>query len=459
LSIVHLAERLQVGELSPREAVQWYLDRIDRIDGAVNSYITVRAEEALGEADALEGAEVRGPLWGVPVAVKDVIDVAGTRTTAASRILADNVAARDAEAVERLKTAGAVLLGKLNTHEFAYGAMTTSPHFGPAHNPWSLDRICGGSSGGSGAAMAADLAAGTLGTDSAGSVRIPACFCGVTGLRPSTGLVSNRGVVPVSWSIDAVGPIARSAEDCALLLDVIAGTSTDLGRGVEGLRIGVVDALLDRADPRVAAIVQAAVDELVAQGAGVEPTEVPLLEEAGTINQLVMLPEATNAHLPWLRERLADYGPDVRARLLAGLLLPPTAYITGLRARRWFTDGIRELFERFDLLAAPAMPVTAPALGEDSVEVRGDTMPYRVALIPFNSPWSLAGLPAASLPCGFVDGLPVGLALVGRRHEDGTVLRVAHAFQQATDWHERRPAVESALAGSTPMSDFARGGT
>lgn len=307
--------------------------------------------------------------------------------------------------------------------------------------------------------MAADLAAGTLGTDSAGSVRIPACFCGVTGLRPSTGLVSNRGVVPVSWSIDAVGPVARSAEDCAVLLDVIAGTSTELGGGVEGLRIGVVDALFDRSDTRVAAVVQAAVDELVAQGAAVEPTEVPLLEEAGTINQLVMLPEATSVHLPWLRERLADYGPDVRARLLAGLLLPPTAYVTGLRARRWFTDGIRQLFERFDLLAAPAMPITAPALGEDSVEVRGETMPYRVALIPFNSPWSLAGLPAASLPCGFVDGLPVGLALVGGRNEDGTVLRAAHAFQQSTDWHERRPAVESALAGSTPMSDFARGGT
>jgi aspartyl-tRNA(Asn)/glutamyl-tRNA(Gln) amidotransferase subunit A len=457
VSVVELAKRLRAGELSPREAVQSYLDRIDRIDGAVNSYITVRADEALAEAQALEHAE-RGPLWGVPIAVKDVIDVAGTRTTAASKILADNVAVHDAETVERLEAAGAVLLGKLNTHEFAYGAMTTSPHFGSAHNPWSLDRICGGSSGGSGAAMAADLAAGTLGTDSAGSVRIPAAFCGVTGLRPSTGLVSNRGVVPVSWSIDTVGPIARSAEDCALLLEVIAGTRTDLGGGVDGLRIGVVDALLERADPNVAAVVEAAVAELSGLGAAAEAAEVPLLEETGTINQLVMLPEAANVHLRWLRERLADYGPDVRARLLAGLLVPPTAYVTGLRARRWFGDGLRKLFERFDLLAAPAMPITAPPLGEDTVEVRGEMMPYRVALIPFNSPWSLAGLPAASLPCGFVDGLPVGLALVGRRLEDGKVLSAAHAFQQATDWHERRPPVESTLAGTTPMSDFARGG-
>jgi aspartyl-tRNA(Asn)/glutamyl-tRNA(Gln) amidotransferase subunit A len=457
VSLVDLAERLRTGELSPREAVQSYLDRIERIDGAVNSYITVRAEEALAEAQAVEGAQERGPLWGVPIAVKDVIDVAGTRTTAASKILADNVAAHDAETVERLRAAGAVLLGKLNTHEFAYGAMTTSSHFGPAHNPWSLDRICGGSSGGNGAAMAADLAAGTLGTDSAGSVRIPAAFCGVTGLRPSTGLVSNRGVVPVSWSLDTVGPIARSAEDCAVLLDVIARARTDLGGGIEGLRIGLVETLLERADPSVAAVVQAGLDELAGLGARVERADVPLLEEAGTINQLVMLPEATNVHLRRMRERLADYGPDVRARLLAGLLLPPTAYVTGLRARSWFDDGLRELFESFDLLAAPAMPIIPPPLGQDSVEVRGEKMPYRLALIPFNSPWSLAGLPVASVPCGFVDDLPVGLALVGRRLEEGTVLRAAHAFQQATDWHDRRPPIE-ALAATTAMSDFARGG-
>jgi aspartyl-tRNA(Asn)/glutamyl-tRNA(Gln) amidotransferase subunit A len=461
VSVIQLAERLRAAELAPHEAVQSYLDRIERIDGAVNSYITVRTDEALAEAQALERAQERGPLWGVPIAVKDVIDVAGTRTTAASKILADNVAVHDADTVARLRAAGAVLLGKLNTHEFAYGAMTTSPHFGPAHNPWSLDRICGGSSGGSGAAMAADLAAGTLGTDSAGSVRIPAAFCGVTGLRPSTGLVSNRGVVPVSWSIDTVGPIARSAEDCALLLDVMAGTRTDLGGGAEGLRIGVVETLLERADPSVAAVVQEAVDELAGLGALVAGTEVPLLEEAGTINQLVMLPEATNVHLRWMRRQLADYGPDVRARLLAGLLLPPTAYVTGLRARRWFNDELRKLLSRFDLLAAPAMPITAPQLGQDTVELRGETMPYRLALIPFNSPWSLAGLPVASVPCGFVDRLPVGLALVGRRLEERTVLRAAYAFQQATDWHERRPPLQAPVADSqarSAMSDFARGG-
>ena len=441
MSLARLAEQLRAGKLSPREAVQSYLDRIEA-HAELNAYITVRAEEALAEAEAPQP----GPLYGVPVAVKDVIDVAGAPTTAGSKILTGYVPARDATVVERLRAAGAILLGKLNTHEFAYGATTTSPHFGPARNPWSRDRICGGSSGGSGAAAAAGLAAGTLGTDTAGSIRIPSCFCGVTGLRPTTGLVSNRGVFPVSWTFDAVGPIARSAEDCALLLDAIAGSRTELAGGVRDLRVGVVETLLARSDSEVAAAVRAAIAELASLGARVEPVEVPLHEEAGTIHQLVMLPEAANIHHEWLRTRLADYGPDVRARLLAGLFLPATAYVTGRRARRWYSERLRPLFDRFDLLAAPTMPIVAPRIGQETVTLDGRELPYRLSVIPFNSPWSLAGLPALSLPCGFVDGLPVGLVLVGRPFAEPTVLRAAHAFQGATDWHDRQPT-DVAAAG------------
>jgi aspartyl-tRNA(Asn)/glutamyl-tRNA(Gln) amidotransferase subunit A len=435
VSVAEAARRIRAGDLSPREAVQSYLDRIEQLDGALNAYISVRAEEALAEADDAPP----GPLHGVPVAVKDVIDVAGSATTAASEILRGNIAARDAVCVERLRAAGAIVLGKLNTHEFAFGAMTTSPHFGAAHNPWALDRICGGSSGGSGAAAAADLTAGTLGTDTAGSIRIPACFCGVTGLRPSTGLVPTDGVVPVSWSLDTVGPIARTAEDCALLLSALTGQPVELGDGVRGLRIGVVEALFGRAEPAVAAQVRTAVDELRSLGATVESVEAPLLEESGTINQLLMLPEAAEVHLPWLRTRLADYGDDVRARLLAGLLMPATAHVTGLRARRWFVAELERVFDRFDLLAAPEMPIVPPPIGANDVEVAGERMPYRLSLIPFNSPWSLAGLPVVSAPAGFVEGLPVGLALIGRARGEQTVLRAAHAFQLATDWHDRRP--------------------
>ncbi|HEX2046054.1 MAG TPA: amidase, partial [Gaiellaceae bacterium] len=300
MTVAELAGRLRAGELSPREAVQAYLDRIEALDPEVNAYISVRAEEALGEAEALERSEERGPLWGVPVAVKDLIDVAGTRTTAASRILGDDLAARDAHAVALLRSAGAVVLGKLNLHEFAYGSLTTSPHFGPARNPWSPDRVCGGSSGGSGAAVAAGLAAATLGTDTAGSIRIPSCYCGATGVRPSTGRVSMRGVFPVAWSFDSVGPIARTAEDCALVLEAVAGrdpgdpSSVDapvphyhelLARGVRGLRIGVVSALVEGAEPPIAAAVEAALGELRSLGAELVPVAPPLLEHAGTIQQ------------------------------------------------------------------------------------------------------------------------------------------------------------------------------
>jgi aspartyl-tRNA(Asn)/glutamyl-tRNA(Gln) amidotransferase subunit A len=435
MTLALLAERLRSGELSPREAVQSCLERIEAA-GELNAFISIRAEEALAEAERAPD----GPLHGIPVAIKDVIDVAGARTTAASRILRENVATRDATAVARLRAAGAVVLGKLNTHEFAFGALTTSPHFGPARNPWSLERICGGSSGGNGAAVAADLVPGTLGTDTAGSIRIPACFCGVTGLRPSIGLVPTDGVVPVSRSFDTLGPIARSAEDCSLLLKALAPSyRPELGGGASGLRIGVVSQLFERADPDIAACAQSAVEELGSLGAQVEPVAIPLLEPAGTIVQTIMLPEAAEAHLEWLRTRLPDYGADVRARLLAGLLLPSTAYVTGLRALRWYRDELRPVFERYDLLVQPAMPVVPPRIGEESVVVEGEEVPYRLALIPFNSPWTLTGAPVASVPCGFVAGLPVGLALVGRPAGDATVLRAAAAFQRATDWHARRP--------------------
>jgi aspartyl-tRNA(Asn)/glutamyl-tRNA(Gln) amidotransferase subunit A len=462
VSLARLAGALHAGELSPREAVERYLRRIEAIDGELNAYITVRADEALVEADALERTQERGPLWGVPVALKDVIDVAGTPTTAASRILADYVPEQDAHVVARLRQAGAIVVGKLNLHEFAYGALTTSPHFGPARNPWAPERICGGSSGGNGAAIAADLAAGSVGTDTAGSIRIPSSYCGVTGLRPSTGLVSNRGVVAVAPSFDTVGPIARTAADCALLLGAIAGhdpgdpTSVEapalpygelLGKGIRGLRVGVVTSLVDAADPQVADSVETALGELRSLGADLVPVTVPLLEHAGTIQQAMQFREAADAHMEWLRTRLSDYGADVRARLLVGIFLPPAVYEAGRRARARACDELRGMFERVDLLAAPAMPVLPPRIGTETVEIGGRETLYRLALIPYNSPWSLVGAPVASVPCGFVGGLPVGLALVGPRLDEATVLKAAHAFQQATDWHERRPALATPGAG------------
>jgi len=370
------------------------------------------------------------------VGVKDVIDVAGMPTTAASKVLR-RVPPRDAECVARLRRAGATIVGKLNTHEFAFGALTNSPHFGPALNPWNPVHSTGGSSGGSGAAVAAGLVELALGTDTAGSIRIPSAFCGVTGHRPSTGLVPTDGVFPVSWTLDTVGPLARTAEECRRALEVMAG------RLLEGsprdLRVGVATRLFEQAESAVAAVCEEALGVLPGRR---EPVTIPLHDEISTITQLVMLPEAASAHLPWLRTRLPQYGADVRARLLAGLLLPATAHVTGLRARRWAIDEHERELGSCDLLVAPAMPCTAPRL---------DAIPadFRLALMPYNSPAALLGLPVTVVPCGFVDGLPVGLALYGRRGEDAVPLAAAAAFQRETDWHERRPA---ALESAAPRN-------
>lgn len=458
MSLTALAERLRAGELSPRDAVQHFLERIERYDGDVNSYITVLSDQALAEAEALERlpASERGPLWGVPVSIKDVIDVAGAVTTCGSYVMEGAApAARDAAAVEGLRRAGAIILGKLNTHEFAYGAMTTSPRFGPGHNPWSLDRIVGGSSGGSGASAAARLAAGTLGTDTAGSVRIPAAFNGVTGLRPTTGRVSNRGVFPVSFSFDAVGPLAPSAADCARLLGAIAGfdpedASTadvpvpdyvgELDGGISGLRLGVVSSLIEGdIDARVADAVASAIEQLRELGAQTTDVAIDDVEHFGTIQQAMQFSDATQVHEPTMRTNLGAYGADVRARLLTGLYVPSTVYAAGQRARRVAYDTMRRVFGDVDLLCAPTMPVLPPRVGEDTVELNGETTLYRLTIIPYNSPWSLVGLPVLSVPCGFVDGLPVGMALIGWRFAESQVLRAGHAYQQATDWHTRVP--------------------
>jgi len=280
------------------------------------------------------------------VAVKDVIDVAGMPTTAASKVL-HRVPDRDAECVARLRAAGATIVGKLNTHEFAFGAITNSPHFGPALNPWDPTRMTGGSSGGSAAAVAAGLVDLAVGTDTAGSVRIPSAFCGVTGHKPTWGLVPSGGVFPTAWSLDTVGPLARSAEECRRALEIMAGHPLEQNREIR--RVGLVTRLFEQADPGVAPVCADAAGILAP---GAEPIELPLHEEISTITQLVMLPEAAAVHKHWLRTKLADYGPDVRARALAGLLLPSTAHVTGLRARNWARElWARELGANFLRLA------------------------------------------------------------------------------------------------------------
>ena len=472
MSIASLAAALRSGERSPVAEVAAALERIAALDPQLNAFISVRGEAALAEAAALEAdvgaaSAPRGPLWGVPVAVKDVLDVEGVPTTAASAALATNVARRDATAVARLRAAGAVVLGKCNTHELAYGPLTTSAAFGRACNPWDLERATGGSSGGSAAAVAAGIVTGTLGTDTAGSIRIPTAFCGVTGIRPSTGLVPSRGMLPLSWSVDTVGPIARSAEDCGLLLDVIAGhdAADPSTLAVEAggyhqaarsgdprqLRIGVIESLFEGdLDPRIAAAVHDAVAILRDAGATVVPVTMPLVDRAGLVQQTLQFAEASAIHRELLRARYDELGADVRGRLLAGLFVPAIAYATALRVRTAIADGFRAAVGDLDCLVQPTLPAIAPRVVDGSPEFAfgpGVTPPpgaaaenlFRQRLMRYTAPWSLVGWPVVSVPCGFVDGMPVSAAFVGRRFGEAGALRAAGAFQRLTDWHERRP--------------------
>ena len=331
------------------------------------------------------------------------------------------------------------MLGKLNTHEFAYGALTTSPHFGPARNPWSPDRVCGGSSGGSGAAAAADLAAGTLGTDTAGSIRIPCMLlrrhrtAAVAGPRPEPGrrpdLVDVRHGRTDREERRGLQPAPRGARPV-----VPSGTGRRRWRSLRRRR----RTPLSSAEPDIQRVRDRRWTSSSCSARTSSRSSIPLLEEAGTIVQAIMLPEATQAHLGWLRTRLPDYGPDVRARLLAGLLLPSTAYVTGLRARRWYLNELRPVFERFDLLVHPAMPVIPPRIGEDGVPAWGGG-PVPARADPVQLTLFGPGRPVASVRAASSRTMPAGLALVGRPSGEATVLRVAATFQHVTDWHRRRP--------------------
>lgn len=454
LPLERFCERLQRGELSSLSLVQAYLDRIERDGGTVGAFVTVTAEAALSQAAASDEARERGhllgPLHGLPVALKDNIDTAGVRTTIGSRFFFDRVPEADAEVARRLRQAGAVLLGKLALHEFAYGATTQNPHHGVCRNPWDLDRIPGGSSGGSGAAVAAGLTPAALGTDTGGSVRIPAALNGVSGLRPTLGRVSIRGVFPITWTFDTVGPIARSVIDLTPLLTVLAGFDPEdpasidrpvddyqreVEREITGLRIGVPrNFFFDDVDPEIVAAVRAAADVLAGLGAEIEQIEVPGVEEThGGTTQMIWA-EALAIH----RRRLADepqlFGEDVRRRLRLGDDVSGADYAACReRARRW-RRTVERLFESVDVVLCPATGIVAPLAAEsETIETT-----WRLTLLTYA--WSLADVPALAIPCGFSSqGLPIGLQLAAAQWQEGLLLRVGAAYQRETSWHLRQP--------------------
>jgi len=456
LSAAELGRRIARREVSPVEVARAHLARIALLDAKLNAFLLVTTNRALAEAAVAEreiaAGQVRGPLHGVPMALKDLFDTAGVRTTAGSKILAENVPARDAAAVERLRAAGLVLLGKTNLYEFAFGTTNDNPHYGPARNPWDLERSPGGSSGGSGAALAMGLCAVSLGTDTGGSIRIPAGACGVVGLKPTLGRVSRRGVTPLAWSFDTVGPMTRTVEDVALMLNAIAGPDAedewcaarpaedftrDLEAGVRGLTLGLPrEWFFEGVEPGIEATVRDAIGVLEREGARRVEMPLPGMADAHTAHHAILAAEAAAFHGPWLRERPDDYGSDVRRGLELGQLIPAVDYVNARRVQAIVRATFRAALAEADVLVTPCLPQPPLRVGEPMS--REPAVAWNRLLTPVN----MAGFPAISLPCGFGGaGMPVGLQIIGRPFEEALLLRVARAYERVTAWGMRRPPV------------------
>ncbi len=451
--IAELAPRLAARELSPVELTEAVLRRIERLEPRLNAYITVTAESARHAARAAEAAIMAGhhlgPLHGIPVAVKDLYATRGIATTYGSPLFAGWVPDFDAAAVERLKRAGAVLLGKTNLHELAYGTTSANAHYGPVHNPWRQGYHPGGSSGGSAAAVAAGTAFAALGSDTGASIRQPAACTGIVGLKPTFGLVSNFGALPLSWSQDHVGPLTRTVADAALLLQALAGHdprdptsvqrplpdfSAGLADGVAGRRLGVPRAFFfEECDPEVAAAVEAALAVLEDQGALVEEILLPDMAALFTIGTLTIAVEGAAYHAADLRERPEQFSHELRAGFELGAFYQAVDYVQAQRLRRQLMAETSRALAGFDAIVTPTAPVAATPI---------EGSPPRHALLrPRNTmPFNVLGLPAISIPCGFTqDGLPIGLQIAGHAFDEVGILRIAAAYEQATDWHRRHP--------------------
>ena len=464
LSIAEAAPLIESGELSPVELTRAHLERIERVDPSLNSFITVLGDEALAQAADAEreiaAGNYRGPLHGIPIGLKDLYYTKGVRTTVGSKILRDFVPDYDAAVTERFNDAGAVLLGKLQMHEFALGATSVNPHDGPARNPWDTSRITGGSSGGSGAAVAGALCMAALGSDTGGSIRIPSGLCGIVGMKPTFGMVSRHGVHPLSWSLDTVGPMTRTARDAAIVLGALAGydardpssseraadvSANDLTAGIDdgvaGMRIGIPDDFFyDVIDEEVASAICEASGVLAELGATVERCSIPALNHALGISSTILVTEAAETLMRHLRERPEDIGADVRARLHLGAMTPAVDYVEAQRARAAYNAELGEAMRTFDLLLAPTAAVGAPGIEQELVEVGGRTENALSLMSRLTRPFNLTGQPTASVPCGFTsDGMPIGLQIAGRNWQDAAVLRAARAYEGATAWGERRP--------------------
>src|SRR6266481_1511232 len=464
-SIEEIARLFRKRKLSPVELTKLMLDRIERLNPKLNAYITVTPELALAQAKKAEaelfaarghkGQRDRGPLHGIPISLKDNIYTAGIRTTAGSQILKDFIPGYDAQVVIMLREAGTVLLGKTNLHEFAYGATTNNPHYGPARNPWDLSRIPGGSSGGSAAAVAAGLCYGSIGTDTGGSIRIPASLCGIVGLKPTRGNVSDNGVIPLSPTLDCTGPLARTTRDAAILLHSIGGFGTQ-GQNRWSARapfkkskkicLGLPrEFFFDVVSTEVQSCFASALRDFRKLGAQIKPISIPLLNNTEGAGNHIAWPEATHFHQQsgWFPARAQEYGEDVRARIEMGAKTSAVSYLEALAQRAQFINQLssKRYDAGIDALVVPTTPIAAPQIGEEKTRIGEKDHPIRALLLRLNRPANLAGVPAISIPCGFTSsGLPVGLQLIGLHTAELALLQIAHTFELAHPL-QRRPAL------------------
>lgn len=454
-SITKLAAHLKSKEISPVELTKLALKRIEHHDGALNSFITVMTNEALADAKAAEQTIGKGgylgPMHGIPVAVKDLYATKGTETTYGSPLFAGWVPDHDAAVVERLRAAGAIILGKTNLHELAYGTTSANPHYGPVHNPWKSGYHPGGSSGGSAAAVAGGFAPMALGSDTGASIRQPAACCGIVGIKPTFGRVSKFGCLPLAWSMDHAGPLNRSVMDAALTLNVLAGHdprdpcsvdraipdfTSSLGENLRGKRIAIVRKFFsDEGDPEVHAAIEDVLPVLESLGAQISEIELPHIEDAFKAGTLTIVIEGATYHADRLRERPEGFSPQCKADLELGHFYKATDYLQAQRLRRHLMNEVAKVMAPLDGLIMPTAPITA-------TPIEGNPADHPVYRVRNTIPFNFLSLPAISLPCGFsTEGLPIGLQIVGKAFDEAGILEIAHAYEQATDWHQRHPVL------------------
>lgn len=455
-----IAASVQTHERTARAVVDDALQRAAEYQERFRAFIAIMPDAARKQAERVDqqlAAGRRLPLAGVPFAVKDLIDVAGIPTTCGSRAFLETRAEADAAVVRRLTAAGAVLIGKLNLHECAYGFTGENAHFGNCRNPWNAERIAGGSSSGSAVAVALGICPLTLGSDTGGSIRQPAALCGLVGLKPTYGRVSRAGVVPLSWSMDHIGPLTRTASDAALVLRVLAGRDAadesthdappvpdyveGLGRSLQGVKLGVPrNWFFEALQPDVAQATGAAIDRLVSLGAERVEIALPHLEEVVGAHRATIFSEASSYYQPFLADRADKFDPGILTLLQGGLFLPAVDYLKAQRVRRLVRRAWADVFRKVDCLATPTTPIVATRFGQETADLPGGEKSLLRAYLDLTLPFNFSGHPALSVPCGFSgDRLPIGLQLVGRPFEEAVLLRLAERYQQATDWHTLRP--------------------